>query len=190
MDYTPKLREIVMSLPFGDRIDLLEQGRDLGYKAVGKVKGQEILPNCFGTALFVLDIEKPILRIGKVDTTEEAVRVNAHNFNRFALFPKGFDRPGSVQPNIMDDYLRSRQFNVIDSPRPGDLMTTSYAFTNSQGIRREEVVHATVFLGEFAGKPLVFEQIGLGEGFCFSEAYEVRSRGGVNTARFYRFRKN
>lgn len=173
-----EIEPVLKCLPFKHKIEHLWDNPSKGWNLLYNLKinggASEIYPNCFGSVLFVLDLEREFLQ-GKKATEDERVLTHVENWSSFAVFPRNFDSPGSLQSRNMKQFLDKR-CALIDKPESGCIVTT---------LGYGELMHSAVFLG--GENAYVFEQNGLRGNFRFDSLEELGRRGGIDRTEFYRF---
>ncbi len=179
-----EVEPLLRDSPLRDRIDFLLDNQELGSRPLTKLNGYgNIYPNCFGTALYVLNAERDLVGKfkGEIGPSDEVI-VQSKRGGDFMVFPKDFAGPGSLQPRYMEFFLE-RHCTKTDSLIPGRIVVTS-------GVSDEEnyhnTLHSAVYLGEISKVGYVFEQNGIGEEFRFDLFNRMVNKNGINGRRFYR----
>ncbi|MEK6890347.1 MAG: hypothetical protein AABX35_04110 [Nanoarchaeota archaeon] len=153
-------------VPFRERIDYLLDNQDLGSRKLttlgdGPFNKFHVYPNCFGTALFVLGAEREYISKLNPKNTSDGMIASISRVGDFAVFPRGFDRPGSLQDDYMKIFLSGCQ--KVDLLQAGDI-TYEEGFIAEQD---REYHHSMVFLGRLDERNYFFQQNGLRGRFGF-----------------------
>lgn len=158
-----EVEPLLRDSPLRERIDYLLNNQELGSRPLTKLNGYgNIYPNCFGTALHVLGVERKFLRKLEHKGATNGVVVSRSGKGGFAVFPQNFDRPGSLQDSNMKSFFRD-MCQKIEGLEHGDI-TYEEGYC---GDGDSDYHHSMLFLGFLEEMKFFFEQKGRGGRFGF-----------------------
>lgn len=141
---------------------------------------KKVYSNCWGTMIHVLGLEHLFLEHFPHTHTDTYIDMVVGNMDGRCIFPVEKNRPGYIDRDYMNWFLRGHCQQEEELQR--DFIVCTYSGAPSS----RRLLHTGLCVGEDKGTVLIFEQLGYGERVQVQTYEDVTGRLEVKETRSYR----